>query len=102
MRVWLLALGSLLVWATWFMAAYGLHGVQCSVAAPGMTGARGQAWQIALWLIAIGVCAALIRQSRRDDFAGNAVLARAAVWLNVIGGVAVAFTGAVVLLIAPC
>lgn len=102
MRMALLALGSLLVWAAWFMAAYGLHGVQCAVGAPGMTGAQGQAWQIALWLIAVGMCAGLIRQARRHDFAGNAVLARAALWLNIIGGIAVAFTGAAVLLIAPC
>lgn len=102
MRVWLFALGSLLVWAVWFMAAYGLHGVQCSIGMPVLSGGRGQAWQIALWLIAVGACAALLRHSRRDDFAGDAVLARAAVWLNIIGGVAVVFTGAAVLLIAPC
>lgn len=102
MRVWLLALGSLLVWAAWFIVAYGLHGVQCSVDAPILAGGRGQAWQIALWLIAIGVCAGLFFQARRDDFAGNTVLARAAVWLNLIGGISVVFTGAAVLFIAPC
>lgn len=102
MRVWLLALGSLLVWAAWFMAAYGLHGVQCAGGAPGMEGTQGQALQIGLWLIAVGVCAALNWQARRNDFDGNAVFARTAIWLNAIGGVSVVFTGAAVLLIAPC
>lgn len=102
MRAWLLALGSLLVWAAWFMTAYGLHGAQCAMGARSLAGIQGQAWQIALWLIAVGLCAGLIRQARRGDFGGNAVLARAAVWLNIIGGISVVFTGAAVLLIPPC
>ena len=102
-RLALLMLSTLAVWAGWFVAAYALHGVQCSGGWP-LSRGGGQALQVALWLLALAVVVVLERWLRRDIEGTDATdpFVRGARAARAIGALAAAFIGWPVLVLAPC
>ena len=94
------ALGGLAIWGIWFATAYALHGAQCA-GALGWQGRIGQIAQVALWLAALVAASWFAWKSRRPvkPVVLNDTISRS---LNLVAITAVLFTGAAVLVIAPC
>lgn len=102
-RGWALTFGGLVIWAGWFIAAYGLHGVRCARGPVDPAGRLAGQWvQITLWLAALGAAAIVLWLTHAKGFRQPSGLLRPAFWLNVIGLIAIIYTGAAVILIAPC
>lgn len=95
----LILFGGIGIWALWFVAAYSLHGAQCADALGWER--SGQGAQIALWLGAITLTLWTVRKARKSP-PDSRMTAKAAQWLGTIALVAVLFTGAAALFIAPC
>jgi hypothetical protein len=102
MRGWLLTFGSLLIWAGWFLAAYGLHGLQCEGPLDFVSRQVDQWVQTIFWMLASALCAGLVWLSHKEGVRSPRGLSFVAMWLNVIGLLAMILTGAAVLFVAPC
>jgi len=101
MRGYLLAFASLGVWGGWFLVAYGLHGFQC--AGPVEVSRQAGQWvQLALWVAALAVCGVLVWVTAKWRAQSSDILAATGFWLNLLGFVAVIFTGAAIIYVPPC
>ena len=98
---WIFTFSGLGVWAGWFLVAYGLHGFQC--AGPVEVSRQAGQWvQIALWAGALILCGGITWVAATRRVVAPEGLVNGAFWLNLLAFVAVVFTGAAVIYVAPC